>query len=63
MQDLLTDALGILIACLVVAGVASALVVFRPAARRRRRRRQHHSRPKIDLFVPAHAEAAPDKDA
>lgn len=62
MQDTLADALAILIACLVIAGAASALILLRPAARRRRRHKRHSRRPKIDLFK-AEAKAAPEPDA
>jgi len=59
MQDIMTDTLAILIACLVIAAAASLLVLFRPAARRRRR---HHKRRsaqnRIDLFKPVHPETA-----
>jgi hypothetical protein len=53
MADILTDTVGILAACLLIALLATGLVLLRPAARRRRRRRRHQARPKIDLFVPA----------
>jgi hypothetical protein len=63
MQDYMADMLAILGACIAIAGLAIALMVFRPAARRRRRHKRHSSRPKIDLFAaasqPEHA-AGPD---
>ncbi|HEU0133442.1 MAG TPA: hypothetical protein VFR28_01345 [Allosphingosinicella sp.] len=58
MQDVMTDTLAILGACLVVAILALAIVLFRPAARRRRRHKRHSTRPKIDLFQPAQAGSA-----
>ena len=63
MQDIMTDTLAILLACLVIAALAILLVIFRPAARRRRRHKRHSRRPRIDLFAPAHPEkttAEPD---
>ena len=59
-------ALEVVAACVVIALVAVALVIFRPAARRRRRRRRHTKRPKIDLFAPARddsPEASAESDA
>ncbi|HEU0098005.1 MAG TPA: hypothetical protein VFQ67_04445 [Allosphingosinicella sp.] len=53
MQDILTDTLAIVVACLAVAGLAGMIVLFRPAARRRRRHKRHSRRPRIDLFEPA----------
>ena len=59
MQDIMTDALAILIACLVIAAGASLLVLFRPSARRRRRHhKRRSSQTRIDLFKPAQPEAA-----
>ncbi len=62
MQDIMTDTLAILIACLVIAAAASLLVLFRPAARRRRR---HHKRrsaqSRIDLFKPVQPETTAAK--
>jgi S-adenosylmethionine:diacylglycerol 3-amino-3-carboxypropyl transferase len=63
MQDIMTDALAILIACLAITALASALVIFRPSARRRRRRRRHSTQPRIDLFEPVHAEIPAEPDA
>lgn len=64
MQDIMTDTLAILAACLVIAALASLLVIFRPAARRRRRHKRHSRRPSIDLFKPAQAgTAAAEPDA
>jgi hypothetical protein len=58
MQDLMTDALAILVACLVIAALATLLVIFRPSARRRRRHnRRRSSRSRIDLFKPVHADS------
>ena len=56
---LIVDALAIVGACLVIAGVAVALVVFRPRRRRRRRRHKRHSTPAADRPVqPAARRAA-----
>lgn len=63
MPDFLTDALAILVACLVIAAVAIAVVVFRPSSRRRRRRNRHSGRPKIDLFKPGGEQAEERLDA
>jgi hypothetical protein len=63
MHDFMSDALAILVACLVIAAVASAVVVFRPAARRRRRHKRHSRQPKIDLFKAESSEAAAKTDA
>ena len=63
MQGMILDALGIIGACLLVAVVATVLVVFRPSARRRRRRKRHSRRPRIDLFEPSKKGAAPEPDA
>lgn len=58
MQDIMTEALTILITCLVIAALASLLVIFRPSARRRRRHKRRSPRSRIDLFAPAHADTA-----
>ena len=63
MQDIFTDTLTIVFACLVITTGAGALVLFRPSARRRRRRKKHSRRPKIDLFEPAQAESPTSPDA
>ena len=64
MQDLLTDTLAIVTACLVITAFAGLLVLFRPAARRRRRHKRHSKRPRIDLFKPTHPESvAAEPDA
>ncbi|HLL32079.1 MAG TPA: hypothetical protein VK403_13905 [Allosphingosinicella sp.] len=63
MQDIMTETLAILVTCLVIAALATGIVMFRPAARRRRRHKRHSRRPKIDLFKPAHSDAAPEPDA
>ena len=55
-QHLIIGALEIIGACLLIALVAVALVIFRPAARRRRRHRRHSKRHKIDLFAPTRDE-------
>lgn len=62
MQDVIIEAFQIIGACLLVALVAIAVIVFRPAARRRRRHRKRHSqRPRIDLFQPTrNGSAGPD---
>ncbi|MEO7827913.1 MAG: hypothetical protein ABIR60_12295 [Allosphingosinicella sp.] len=63
MHDTLADALAILVACLAIAGAASALILLRPAARRRRRHKRHSRRPKIDLFKAEAAGPEPGTDA
>ncbi|HET9639977.1 MAG TPA: hypothetical protein VFP12_12305 [Allosphingosinicella sp.] len=63
MQDILTDTLAIALTCMVITGLAGALVLFRPAARRRRRHKRHSRRPRIDLFTPTHPEQAAGPDA
>lgn len=63
MQDIMTEALAIVIACLVIAVLASLLVIFRPSARRRRRHRRRSTRSRIDLFKPAHTDIAAESDA
>lgn len=52
MQDIMTETLAILIACLAIGALTLLFVIFRPAARRRRRHRRHHRRTRIDLFEP-----------
>jgi hypothetical protein len=54
----MTEALTIFIACLVIAALASLLVIFRPSARRRRRHKRRSTRSRIDLFKPAHGDTA-----
>lgn len=63
MQATINDGLAIIIACLVIAVIASALIVFRPWKRRQRHRKRHSQRPKIDLFKAEPAEPAPKNDA
>jgi hypothetical protein len=64
MQDIMTETLTILVACLVITALASLLVLFRPAARRRRRHnRRRSSRSRIDLFKPVQADTAAEPDA
>jgi hypothetical protein len=63
MGDIMADAFAILLACLVIAGFASALILLRPSARRRRRHRRHTRRPRIDLFETQPAEQAGSPDA
>ena len=63
MQDILTDTLAIVLACLVITALAGALVLFRPSARRRRRHKRHSKRSRIDLFKPVHPEQPPGPDA
>lgn len=63
MQDILDDGLAVIFACLLIAAVASALIVYRPWKRRQRHRRRHSRRPKIDLFEPSHGEPGSGKDA
>lgn len=62
MLDIWTEALTILVTCLVIAAFASAIIIFRPAARRRRRHKRHSRRPKIDLFKGESA-SVPNVDA
>ena len=63
MQDFMSDALAILGACIVIAALAIAMVVFRPTARRRRRHKRHSGRPKIDLFRSAQGDSPAQPDA
>jgi hypothetical protein len=63
MRGLIIDAVGILIASLMVAGAAVLLVMYRPKARRRRRRRRHAAQPRIDLSIPPTAEPPAPRDA
>ena len=63
MQDVIINALQIIGVCLVIALVAVALIIFRPAARRRRRRKRHSDRPRIDLFKPSQNSAPAEPDA
>ena len=63
MQDILTDTLAIVLACMVITASAGALVIFRPSARRRRRQKRHSTRPRIDLFKPVHSERVAGPDA
>ncbi|HYJ83609.1 MAG TPA: hypothetical protein VEW26_12310 [Allosphingosinicella sp.] len=63
MQDILTDTLAIVVACLVITALAGLLVLFRPVARRRRRQRRHSHRPRIDLLKPAPPETTVRPDA
>lgn len=63
MQDIVDDGLAILVACLMVAAIASALIVYRPWKRRQRHRRRHSRQPKIDLFDGKPGGPAPTKDA
>ncbi|HEX8467684.1 MAG TPA: hypothetical protein VF620_07760 [Allosphingosinicella sp.] len=62
MQGIISDGIAIVIACLLVAAVASAIIVLRPRKGRRRHRKRHSPRPKIDLFEaePAKPAAKPD---
>ncbi|HYW16699.1 MAG TPA: hypothetical protein VE891_11190 [Allosphingosinicella sp.] len=50
MQSIINDAVTVIVVCLAIAVVVSALVVFRPWKRRQRQRRRHSRRPKIDLL-------------
>jgi hypothetical protein len=63
MQDILTDTVAIVLACLAITAVAGLLVLFRPAARRRRRHKRHSKRSRIDLFTPVHPEQSSGTDA
>lgn len=63
MRDIWTEALTILVTCLVIAAAAVALILLRPAARRRRRHKRHSRRPRIDLFKTEPAEPAAKSDA
>jgi hypothetical protein len=66
MQGTINDGLSIIIACVVIAGAASALIAYRPWKRRHRHRKRHSHRPKIDLFKAepgAAAEPATKPDA
>ncbi|HEY0129795.1 MAG TPA: hypothetical protein VGB57_00205 [Allosphingosinicella sp.] len=63
MQDMIDDGLAIILACLLIAGLASALIVVRPWRRRLRHRRRHSHRTKIDLFAVEAGEPAAKTDA
>lgn len=63
MQGMIGDALIVLLACLFVGTVASAVIFLRPARRRHRHRKRHSHRPKIDLFAEKTAGPAPSADA
>lgn len=63
MRDIMSDVVAIFVACLVIAAVASAIILFRPAARRRRRHKRHSRRPKIDLFKVEPSGPAANTDA
>ncbi|MGZ8285923.1 MAG: hypothetical protein ACXW27_12120 [Allosphingosinicella sp.] len=63
MADIMGDAFAILGACLVIAALATILILFRPSARRRRRHKRHSRRPKIDLFKAAPKDPAANLDA
>jgi hypothetical protein len=63
MQDILTDTLAIVLACMVITAFAAALVLLRPSARRRRRHKRHSRQPRIDLFKPVQSEPAAGPDA
>lgn len=57
------DALAIIVACLVVAMLTTAVILYRPARRRHRHRKRHSHRPKIDLFATKAADSTPGTDA
>ncbi|HEX9964347.1 MAG TPA: hypothetical protein VGB04_05120 [Allosphingosinicella sp.] len=59
MEDILTETVAILAACLLIAAATAAFLMFRPSRRRHRRHRRHTRRPQIDLFDPA-GSAEPD---
>lgn len=63
MQGTIGDTLVVIIACLAVAIVASAVIHFRPARRRHRHRKRHSQRPKIDLFAEKTTDPTPTADA
>ncbi|HEX9946959.1 MAG TPA: hypothetical protein VGA98_05405 [Allosphingosinicella sp.] len=63
MQEILTDTLAIVVACLAVAALAVVVILFKPMARRRRHGRRHGRRPKIDLFKPGQAAGPAEPDA
>ncbi|HEX8514452.1 MAG TPA: hypothetical protein VF688_15260 [Allosphingosinicella sp.] len=63
MQGTIGDALIVIAACLLVAAVAIAVVVFRPSTRRHRHRKRHSRRPKIDLFTDKAESPTPIVDA
>ncbi len=63
MQDMINDGLTILIVCLVIAVVATALIVLRPWKRRQRQRKRHSHRPRIDLFKDDPSEPVAKTDA
>ena len=63
MQGVIGDTLVVILACLAVAGIVSAVIALRPARRRHRHRKRHSHRPKIDLFAEKAADTAPSPDA
>ncbi|HEX8308809.1 MAG TPA: hypothetical protein VF645_10375 [Allosphingosinicella sp.] len=63
MHGIIADVIAIIVGCLLVAGAATAMIVFRPWKRRRRQRRRHSHQLKIDLFETQTAEHAPKSDA
>ncbi len=63
MQGTISDALVVIGACLVVAMIAIAVVILRPARRRHRHRKRHSHRPKIDLFTDKATDPAVGTDA
>ena len=63
MQGIIDDVIAIIIGCLLVAGAATAMIMFRPWKRRRRHRRRHSHQPRIDLFETQPAEPAAKSDA
>ncbi|HYI40537.1 MAG TPA: hypothetical protein VE053_09490 [Allosphingosinicella sp.] len=63
MEDIWTETVAILFTSLGIAGLASLLILFRPAARRRRRHKRHSRRPKIDLMRHEPSGPATEADA
>ncbi|HEX8125086.1 MAG TPA: hypothetical protein VF548_05835 [Allosphingosinicella sp.] len=63
MQGIIIDSIAIIVTCLLVAGAAVAMIVFRPWKRRRRHRRRHSHQPRIDLFEAQPAEPSAKLDA
>lgn len=63
MEDLINDGLTIVIACVAIALLASALIVLRPWKRRQRHRKRHSHRPRIDLFRDGDSDPAAKSDA
>jgi hypothetical protein len=63
MQPIINDAVAVILVSLLIAGAATALILFRPWKRRHRHRKRHSHRPRIDLFKAERSETAAKTDA